>query len=82
MEKSDLPEDVRHKTGKKEISDIAVKVRYKNWKGEVAIRNIIPLEVFYGSTEYHREEQWFMRVWDLDKENFRNYALKDVQEWI
>lgn len=66
----------------KSLEEIALKVQYKNWQGELGIRTIIPLDIFYGKTEYHPEEQWLLKVWDLEKENYRTYAVKDIQEWI
>jgi len=36
----------------------------------------------FGSTEYHKEEQWLLRAWDVDKQDYRTYALKDILEWI
>ncbi len=33
-----------------------------------------------GYVEFHKVEQWLMKVWDLDKEDYRTYALRDVQE--
>ncbi len=66
----------------KKAEDVAIHVNYKNWRGEISIRKIIPLEVYFGSTEYHKEEQWLLRAWDVGKEDYRTYALKDVLEWI
>lgn len=77
-----LPDDVTRKIGKNKLDDIVLKVRYKNWKNEIAARNIIPLDIYYGSTEYHKDEQWLLKVWDLDKKDYRIYALKDIQEWL
>jgi predicted DNA-binding transcriptional regulator YafY len=82
MKALDLPEDVRNKIGERDIEKIVIKVRYKNGRGEVGTRDIIPLEVIYGSTEWHKEEQWFMKAWDLIKNDYRIYALRDVLEWI
>ena len=82
MDKNDLPKEVKEKINGKELERVMVKVEYKNWKGETGIRSIIPLNIFYGNTEYHKEEQWLMKVWDLDKKDYRTYALRDVLKWI
>ncbi len=76
-----LPKEVNAVINGKKISDVAIKLIYKNWRGEVAERTIIPLSIFLGKTEFHKEEQWLMRVYDLDKKDYRDYALKDVQDW-
>lgn len=56
-----------------------IKVIYTNYRGETAVRTIIPLRFFFGSTEYHTEEQWLLELWDVEKDALRVYALKDIQ---
>ena len=58
------------------------KVKYKNYRGEVSVRTIIPKNIFFGKTDYHKEEQWLLKVWDVEKNSERVYALKDVLEWL
>lgn len=59
-----------------------VKVRYKNWKGRIAVREIFPIKLWFGFTEWHPEEQWLLKVYDMDKEAVRDYAMKDIIEWM
>jgi hypothetical protein len=59
-----------------------VTVRYKNYRGEVAIRQIVPIKLFWGKTEYHPHEQWLMTVWDCERNAYRDYALQDILEFI
>ena len=59
----------------------AVRVKYSNYRGEVAIRTVIPLELYWGQTEYHLEDQWLLKVWDVEKNAERVYAFKDIQEF-
>ncbi|MBD3280807.1 hypothetical protein GF389_04770 [Candidatus Dojkabacteria bacterium] len=58
-----------------------VKLLYKNYKGVTKLRTVQPIEIWYGSTEYHKGAQWLMKVYDLDKEDYRDYALNDIKEW-
>ena len=51
---------------------------YRNWRGEVAERKVIPLSVHYGATEWHPEPQWLMRAFDLDKQAERDFAMADM----
>ena len=53
------------------------RVRYKNHRGEVAVRSIQCVWVFYGRTPWHPEPQWFVQAWDADKGQRRTFALKD-----
>lgn len=68
-------------TASKPIIDKAVTVLYTNWRGETAERIIKPIEVYWGSTEWHSEEQWLLRVWDVERNAERCYAMKDIKEW-
>lgn len=62
---------------KKEHRERTVTAVYTNWKNETEVRRFIPLELYFGKTEYHPEEQWLLLAWDLEKEAERTYALKD-----
>lgn len=59
-----------------------LKVRYTNYRGETAVRTIIPIRFYFGSTEYHSHEQWLIVVWDVEKDAERVYALKDISQWF
>ena len=59
----------------------AVTMNYTNWQDETEVRHIIPLELFFGKTEWHPEEQWLIKAYDLDKKAERSFALKDIHTW-
>lgn len=63
-------------------SSESIKIIYTNWRGETAERHIKPIRIWFGSTEWHKEEQWLLRAIDLDKKVERDFALKDVKEWL
>lgn len=65
----------------KQVNSSPITVKYKNWRGQVAVRTIIPQKIYFGSTEYHMEEQWLLEVWDCDRDAMRVYALKDITQW-
>lgn len=50
-------------------------IRYRNYRGEVATRRIIPLRIYWGSNEWHPEPQWLIEAHDLDKKAIRTFAL-------
>ncbi|WP_088227350.1 WYL domain-containing protein [Desulfosporosinus sp. FKB] len=56
-------------------------IKYKNYKGELNNREIVPIEIWYGSTKYHTSKQWLLKAYDLGKQDFRNFALKDIENW-
>lgn len=56
----------------------AIKFTYTNWRGEIAVRHVIPIDIYYGSTDWHPEQGWLMRGIDMDKNGAeRDFALKD-----
>lgn len=50
-------------------------VPYTNWRGEHGERTITPCSIWFGSTEWHPESQWFIRAYDHDKNAYRDFAL-------
>lgn len=56
-------------------------IDYTNWKGERSIRTIIPIRIYWGSNEWHKEEQWLLEAHDLEKQALRNFAMKDIHSW-
>lgn len=58
-----------------------IKILYTNWKGVTKYRKIIPKSISYKSTPWHKEEQWILEAFDLDKNDIRNFAIKDIKEW-
>ena len=55
---------------------------YKNWKGQTSKRYVIPIKIWFGHTEFHKEEQWLMTAFDLVKQAERNFAINDIIEFI
>ncbi|WP_017998110.1 hypothetical protein [Paracoccus sp. N5] len=51
---------------------------YKNWRGELSVRRVLPLKIWFGASTWHPEEQWFMQAKDLDKSEVRDFALVDI----
>lgn len=60
----------------------SIRVQYTNYKGITAIRSIIPLFPWYGRSKWHSEKQWFLQVIDVDKKEVRDFAMKDIKEFL
>lgn len=58
-----------------------VQILYINWKGETAWRQIEPIELWYGHTQWHPEDQWLLKARDIKKDAVRDFAVKDIQQW-
>lgn len=56
-------------------------IRYTNYRGETALRRIIPMSLRFGSTEWHPRAQWLLEAFDLDRHAERSFALQDILEW-
>lgn len=59
-----------------------IKIVYTNYRGETAIRQIIPKRIWFGSTDWHPEPQWLLDAYDMDKEAERTFAVLDIKSWI
>ncbi|MDV6291468.1 DUF1653 domain-containing protein [Rhodococcus aetherivorans] len=61
--------------------DHPITIDYVNHRGERAIRSITPHRVWFGTTEWHPEEQWFLEATDHDRHALRNFALSAIKQW-
>lgn len=59
----------------------AVEIIYTNYRGETGARRIEPEHVWFGSTEWHSREQWFLDALDVEKGQVRSFAMADIQNW-
>lgn len=58
--------------------NIFIEFDYVNWKGVESHRKALMIRIFFGSTGYHKEPQWLMEARDLDKQEGRVFAMKDM----
>lgn len=56
-------------------------IDYTNWKGQRAERTILPLQLWYGTTEQHPEPQWIVRAVDSEKQLLRDFTLHTIHYW-
>lgn len=54
---------------------------YRNHRGEVARRRVLPTSIRFAATEWHPEPQWLMDAWDLDRQAERAFAMRDMTEF-
>jgi predicted DNA-binding transcriptional regulator YafY len=59
-----------------------LKFVYTNWQGETAERSVIPIKIWYGKTDFHPKEQWFLKAIDVEKNAQRDFALKDIKSFL
>ncbi|AKU43503.1 hypothetical protein CPT_Sansa99 [Caulobacter phage Sansa] len=51
---------------------------YRNYRGEITPRKVRPIAVWWGKTEWHPEDQWMLRAFDVEKEEPRDFAIRDI----
>ncbi len=57
-----------------------IRVKYKNWRGETAIRNIeLNSSVHWRRTKWHPEPQWLIVGRDIDSGENRFWAVKGME---
>ena len=59
----------------------AVQLDYTNWEGKRAFRKVLPIEIFFGKNEWHPQEQWLLRAMDVETNEERTFAMKDIHNW-
>jgi hypothetical protein len=61
-----------------------IAIEYTNYRGERSIRNIMPMQIFFGCNKFHDGgDQWFLEALDVDKKPaaVRHFAVKDIHRW-
>lgn len=63
-----------------------VSMDYVNYRHEYSHRLVIPELFWFGSTQYHDEDQWIMTAWDVERGVRRDFALRNCDfqnhEWL
>ena len=55
---------------------------YKNYKGSISERTVLPINIYSGITEYHREVCYILHCFDLDKKQYRDFKLTDIIKFL
>lgn len=58
-----------------EVDHTIITVLYRNHRGNVANRHIRPIRMWFGSTCFHPQPQWFIECFCLSKQATRDFAL-------
>lgn len=59
----------------------AVEIDYTNWRGERAMRRIVPLDISWDGNEWHPKTQWLLSALDVDKQQIRTFAMSGIHSW-
>lgn len=51
---------------------------YKNWQGRDGVRTVLALYLWRGTTQWHKDDQWFLHAYDPSIGKIREFALNDM----
>lgn len=55
-------------------------ITYTNHRGDTRDRRVIPINTWFGESDWHDGEQWFLKAYDTEKEAERDFALLSIQQ--
>lgn len=55
-----------------------IKFTYTNWRGETAVRTVLPLAIEFGETPEHPEQCWMLRSFCQDRKSHRNFMMSKM----
>ncbi len=56
-------------------------IDYTNHRGVRAERLIEPRTMWFGTSEWHDGQQWFLNAEDVEKRGVRDFAMRDIHRW-
>jgi predicted DNA-binding transcriptional regulator YafY len=56
--------------------------KYTNWEGKTAIRKVIPIKLWYGHTDYHKNDTWLLKATDVEKNAERDFSVNDIHQFL
>ncbi len=59
-----------------------LKFEYKNWEGKTAVRTVKPIKIWFGKTKWHPTKQWLLKAHDIEKNEERDFAVKDILKFL
>lgn len=57
-----------------------IKFRYTNYRGVTTERTVKVMSIEYGTTNWHPDPGFLMEASDLEKDEYRLFAMKDMSE--
>lgn len=58
-----------------------VEIDYTNHRGVRSTRRIVPYAISWENNEWHPETQWILEADDIEKNEVRSFACKDIHSW-
>jgi hypothetical protein len=59
--------------------DLLVEFYYRNHEGKQSYRRVLPMVIWYGTTQWHPEPQWFLKARADDRDGQeRDFAMSGI----
>ena len=54
---------------------------YEHHTGDISLKRIIPLKMYWGVSDTHYEAQWFLSVYEPDNKSELVLSMKNILKW-
>ena len=54
---------------------------YQHHNGDISLKQIIPLKMFWGISDTHMEQQWFLLIYEIETKSELTLAMKNIICW-
>jgi predicted DNA-binding transcriptional regulator YafY len=61
-------------------TDQVVVLFYVDERGETCTRRVLPERIWFGCTDWHREPQWLLDAFDVDRRAVRSFAMQRIEQ--
>lgn len=59
-----------------------LKFYYENYRGVKSLRSVQDPTMWFGESKYHKGDQWFIHAFDLERQDFRDFAVADILTFV
>jgi predicted DNA-binding transcriptional regulator YafY len=59
-----------------------IRIVYTNYKGDTRVRQLQPIRIHFSSTKWHPKPQWLLDALDLERNEERSFAIRDIKAWF
>jgi hypothetical protein len=60
------------------VAGQALRFRYTNYRGVTSVREVRPVYVRWGTSDYYPEPGWLMKALDFDRGEFREFSMASM----
>jgi len=61
---------------------VAARIDYTNWRGERRIREILPLRLWFGATEWHPTPTYLLKAIDCEDGKTKDFTMGTIHQWV